>query len=540
MNSKWSAGLVVMVLTSAFAAGCGGSSGKKPSAGTPAQTAGDPAKQIDTLTWGLTSGPRSLDLAHSMDVNSATAISLGMESLLKIDGRGKLVPNLAASFRRVGLKKYIFELRQGVKFWDGNPMTPQDVAWSLNRHLDPRTASQDQSFFLNMKAATATGPEEVTVTMKRPDPAFIYMPATYGFVLEKAYALDKGKNLGTPSGGIMGTGAYKFVDFKPDESLTLHRNESYWGKKPPIKNIVLKFIPEDSTRLLALRSGQIDGTFILPLNQTKSWQGVRDATVQYAPGMNQDQFAFDVTVKPFDDVHVRRAFAYALDRPGLVKSLLQGHGEVAVGQAGPAQWVTVEDPDKVRAFYKQIDGYPFDLAKAKAELSKSAHPEGFSATIKFADGFPETGKIAENLAQNLSKIGVKLTVKQETTDAFIPTLFTHKGIGITIAQSQPDYPDPWDYPAQYYASANAHSGALNFANYKNPAMDKLITSESKAGTNAERVQLLMQAEKIMRKDLAYLPVFYMETGMAVSNKYAFSGFDPIYFVRNWANNITAR
>ncbi len=508
--------------------------------GHAATTGQHSAKQIDTLTWGLTSGPRSLDLAHSMDINTISVLSLGMESLLKIDGHGHLVPNLATSYTRPNLLTYVFNLRKGVKFWDGKPMTPADVTWSLNRHLDPKTQSQDQSYFANMKQAVQSGPNQVTIHMAHPDPTFIYMPATYGFVIEKAFALAKGKEYGTPSAGIMGTGAYTFSDFKPDEGITLHRNESYWGAKPPIKTIVFKFITEDSTRLLALRSGQIDGTFIIPLAQSKSWEKLNNATVQYSPGMNQDQFAFDASVKPFGDIHVRRAFAYALDRPGLVKSLLGGHGEVAVGQAGPAQWVGQLSPDKVRAFYRSIDRYPFNMAKAKAELKKSSVPNGFTATIKFADGFPETGKIAESLAQNLSKIGVKLNVKQETTDAFIPTLFSHKGIGITIAQSQPDYPDPWDYPAQYYASSNAHSGALNFANYRNPAMDRLIAAEAKSKSNAVRVALLKKAETIMRNDLAYLPVFYMEAGMAISKKYSFSNFDAIYSARDWANNIRVR
>jgi peptide/nickel transport system substrate-binding protein len=496
--------------------------------------------QIDTLTWALTSGPRSLDLAHTMDVNSATALGLGMESLLRIDQQGHLVPNLAASWKRVNLTTYVFNLRKGVKFWDGKEMTSDDVVWSFNRHVDPKSGSQISTWFASMQKAVATGRYQVTVHLKRPDPVWIYMPASDGYIIEKAYALAKGKDLGTPSGGMMGTGAYKFVDYKPDESLTLERNDAYWGRKAPIQKIVLKFIPEDSTRLLALRSGQIDGTFILPLGQSRSWERLHGVTVQYAPGMNQDQFGFDTTTKPFNDIHVRRAFAYALDRKGLVDSLLEGHGEVAVGQGGPAQWLTVMDPNKARAFYRRIDGFPFDLKKAKAELEKSAYPKGFSWTIYYADGFPETGKIAQNLSANLAKIGVKLTVKQEPTDAWVPQIFKHQGLGIIIGQSQPDYPDAWDFPAQYYASWNAHPNALNFANYKNPAMDKLILAEAKAPTGAQRAKLLMQAETLMRHDLAYLPVFYMETGMAVSDKYVFHNFDPIYFTRDWAFNITAR
>jgi peptide/nickel transport system substrate-binding protein len=529
--SKAGALFGVVALAAAAAAGAAFSSSSTVRAGAA-------ARQIDTLTWGLTSGPRSLDLAHSMDINTLSVLSLGMESLLKIDQHGKIVPNLATSWTQPNKLTYVFNLRHGVKFWDGKPMTPADVVYSFNRHLDPKTQSQDASFFSNMKEAVESGPEQVTIHMKHPDPTFIYMPATYAFILEKAYALKEGKNLGTPSGGIMGTGAYTFSDFKPDDGITATRNENYWGPKPPIKTIVFKFIPEDSTRLLALRSGQIDGTFIVPLAQSQSWQRSGNVTVQYAPGMNQDQFAFNPAVKPFDDVHVRRAFAYALDRQGLVKSLLGGHGEVAVGQAGPAQWAGKLSVPQVRAFYDKIDGYPFSVAKARAELKKSKYPNGFTATIKFADGFPETGQIAENLAANLAKIGIKLNVVKETTDAFIPTLFSHKGYGITIAQSQPDYPDPWDYPAQYYASWNAINGGLDFASYKNPAMDKLILQEEALPTSSPtRVKLLEKAETMMRSDLAYLPVFYMDSAMAISKKYAFKNFDAIYASRDWAYNV---
>jgi peptide/nickel transport system substrate-binding protein len=497
-------------------------------------------KDIQVLNWGLTSGPRSLDLAHSMDINTLSVLSLGLESLLRINDQGKLVPNLAVSWKEPNNLTYVFDLRRGVKFWDGHPMTPADVVYSFMRQIDPKTQSQDASFFSNMKDAVQSGPEQVTIHMKHPDPTFIYMPATYAFIIEKAYALKEGKNLGTPAGGIMGTGAYTFSNFQPDEGITLTRNPNYWGPKPPIQTINFKFIPDDATRLLALRSGEIDGTFILPLNQSKNWESIANATVLYAAGMNQDQFAFNSAVKPFDDIHVRRAFAYALDRGGLVKSLLGGHGEVAVGQASPAQWIGHLSAAKVLAFYKRIDDYPYNLAKAKQQLAESKYPHGFTATVKFADGFPETGQIAENLAANLAKIGIKLNVVQETTDAFIPTLFSHKGYGITIAQSQPDYPDPWDYPAQYYASWNAVNGGLDFASYKNPEMDKLIKEEEALPTSSpKRVTLLEKAETLMRQDLAYLPVFYMDSSMAISKKFVFKHFDALYASRDWAYNVQA-
>ena len=247
-------------------------------------------------------------------------------------------------------------------------MTPADVVWSLNRHVDPKSGSQLSTWFAAMKQAVATGPYQVTVHLKRPDPVWIYMPASTAYIIEKAYALAKGKDLGTPSGGMMGTGAYRITDYKPDESLTLERNDSYWGEKPAIKKIELKFIPEDSTRLLALRSGQIDGTFILPLGESKSWEALHGVTVAYAPGMNQDEFGFDMTMKPWTTSTSAAPSPTRSTAQGLVKSLLQGprRGRRRAGRPRPV--ADAAGPREGARLLPQDRRLPVDLAKAKEEL----------------------------------------------------------------------------------------------------------------------------------------------------------------------------
>ncbi|MGZ4356472.1 MAG: ABC transporter substrate-binding protein, partial [Gaiellaceae bacterium] len=117
MTIKKTAGLLAsLVLVAAAVAGAAFSRADAGAATTA-------SKQISTLTWGLTSGPRSLDLAHSMDINTLSVLSLGMESLLRIDAHGNIVPNLATSWKQPNKLTYVFNLRKGVKFWDGKPMT---------------------------------------------------------------------------------------------------------------------------------------------------------------------------------------------------------------------------------------------------------------------------------------------------------------------------------------------------------------------------------------------------------------------------------
>ena len=130
-----------------------------------------------------------------------------------------------------------------------------------------------------------------------------------------------------------------------------------------------------------MQNGDIDGTFDLAISDVDQWKALGNVDIVTAPSLGMFALTLDHSAPPFDDIHVRRAVAYAVDREGLVKALLKGNGEAATALNPPEMWSGVLPADEVRAFYATLPSYPFDLEKAKAELAQSAHPDGFEVTI---------------------------------------------------------------------------------------------------------------------------------------------------------------
>src|SRR5713226_7533465 len=218
------------------------------------------AKEISQLTWAVPATIRGLDYTHSADAVSASVISLGMETLVQYDELGRLKPNLASSFSPPNATTYVYNIRKGVTFWDGRLLTTGDVVYSLEQSASKAAGSQIASFFSDVTSIKATGPRTVTITLKSPNPFFRYSIAVT-YIGEKRYWSQHLKDLGTPGVLNMGTGPFRFTKFVPDESVSMVRNGKYWGRKAAAKKITLKFIVDPSTRQLAIRSHQVDGTF---------------------------------------------------------------------------------------------------------------------------------------------------------------------------------------------------------------------------------------------------------------------------------------
>jgi peptide/nickel transport system substrate-binding protein len=247
-------------------------------AATRSSSAGD----IPKLTWALGASVRGLEYTHSADSGSATVISVGCETLVRFDKNGGLQPALAASFSTPNATTYIYRIRKGVKFWDGKPLTTADVVYSLQQAASKTAGSQIAAFYTSVSSIKATGPTTVTIKLSAPDPYFRYSPAVT-YILEKAFWQKNGKNTGTPGTLTMCTGPYRFTKFVPDDRVEATRFNGYWGKKPAVKDVVLRTITNDATRLLAMRSGEIDGSFRISQDQIDQWKQLSGVAIKLAP-----------------------------------------------------------------------------------------------------------------------------------------------------------------------------------------------------------------------------------------------------------------
>ena len=492
----------------------------------------------DTLNWALAGSIRSLDFVHSYDSLTTAVVGLGLEGMLVFDDHGRLTPRLAKSWKQPTPLTYVYKLRTDVKWWDGSPFTAEDVEFSMGQHLDPKVGSQVATFYANVKSIKATGSHEITIHMKAPDTAFQYVPAGHaGLIVQKRFAQANGKKIGTPSALTMGTGPFKITRYVPDEGVSLVRNDAYWGAKPAIRRVELKFLTAQATRLLAMRSGQIDGAFDVPVDQADQWSRISSARLVFASQLSVYFLSMDTGSEPWSDLHVRRAVAYATDKNGVLKTQFGGHGATANSLVPPEQWGGVLPRASVKKLYSSFPAYSFNMTKAKEELAASAFSQGFSANVQYPDSVPALGKMCLILAQNLKQLGIKLSVKQVTADKWLNDIYAHKNLGLQVMTFVPDYPDPINYPSILLGSEHAVKNDFNMANYKSPATDRLLSAQARATSASVRGKAIGRMLQLAAEAEPYLPVVWPDTAVCVSKKFTYTGFNALYFNQPWAAKI---
>ncbi len=490
---------------------------------------------IEEITWALPDIPDVLLVPHDWTTYSGAVMSLVEEGMLAFGDDLQLIPGTAESWEQVDPTTYRFTLRDGVTFHDGTPLTPEDVVYSLTWHLDPDNASQLAAFFASVDSVEATGEREVTVHLKHPDAQFLYSLAHMsGFIMQKAQLQANPETFGTPDVLPVGTGPYRLVEFVPDERIVLERYDGYWGDGGPARRIVIRPIPDHQTRLLAMQNGDIDGTFDVPISEVDQWERLENARVVTAPSLGVYLFTLDRETPPFDDLHVRRAIAYSIDREGLVQAVLKGKGEAAVAINPPGMWAGVMSEEEVRAFYDTLEPYAFDLEKARQELAQSSVPGGFEATVNVPNTDPLMVNAALNLSENLKQIGVTLEVRQVDPGEWLDVYFAHEDLGIQMMAYFPDFADPVNYPYLFLYSGNAVRDGLNGSNYRDPRVDRAIETALRSSDPAERAAALQEAIGISQEDVAVVPVFWPDSAMAIRSDLRLDGYNAFWYNIPWA------
>ena len=511
--------------TPALLSACGSSS-------DTAQTgAGDPNAQLDHLEW-LTGPTAGFDYAK--DYSCLLAATIVTEPVVILDDKLQPVGHLAESFEAVDPTTYVYKVRQGVKFTDGTPLTAEDVAFSMDRHRDPKLASLIAGYITDVNSIEVTGDHEVTVKLKKPNASWRYFPA-YMLVGPKKLIQKLGKDYGAPGTDIVGTGPFKVKKFKPSATIEYVANAAYWGDKPVAKTLTLQTnIVDAQTSLLAMKAGAADGTFGVSATILRDWERIPDITITKSSSPALLLASFDVEAEPWNDVHLRKAFAYAIDREGLLHALIQGNGDIQNSVIPRALWGGAVSESRLNEIYDGLPAYDYDLDKARAELAKSKYPHGLTATIwYYASDTME--KIALTWAQALKQIGVtlKLEVASDTTGTARED--GHKDLGFHLIDNwTPDYPDPINYAATFLWSKSARPGYYNEANYKNAAVNAAIEKNFASIDQNERNDLMVEIMNTAQNDLPYIPFWTRQQAVAISNKLVYEGFvsppEPTFWV----------
>ncbi|MFD9894893.1 ABC transporter substrate-binding protein [Amycolatopsis sp. NPDC059027] len=526
--------LGAMVMAAALLTGCtGGSTG---ATGPRAATDAD----VPLITWAASGPPRSLDIAHALDTRSELPIVAAFDALLTLDTEGRLQPGLAKSWSSPDPLTYVYQLRTDVKFWNGTPMTAEDVAYSLARQADPASGAESALYLPAVKSVDVTGPAEVTVKLSRPDALFQYVPAIVWFVQQKAYVQTAGKDLGTGQKPGMGTGAYQVTSFSTD-GVHLRRNDGYWGKRPKVAEVDIKVIPDPDALRLAMQSGAVDGTFDFPVQRARQWEQTRGVATVFPQSPGSMYLSFDITKPPFDDVHVRRAIAAAVDRQGLLQPAFGGKATLAASMFSGVQLTSTLGREKADQLTKSVPWQVFDLAKARAELAQSAHPQGFTAEVPFTTSQPWAQLTLENLATNLAPLGIKLNLKALPDQQWVAQLYAHQNLGMQILRASGGTPYAGEMAGVLYGRKSAGPNGLNTANFFPDDVQRVLTQLTEPASTDQRAEQLGTLMRATAEQLPYVPLFEAKTGIAIADRLT---FDPpistdISLTGNWVSLIRA-
>jgi peptide/nickel transport system substrate-binding protein len=505
------------VLTLAFVlAACGGGSSGSSGATSSATGSSEP---FPVLHWTSTPIQRA-DVVTGFSFGTFSLVAPVTQGLMSYDKEGKVIPGLASSVDNPDPTTYIYHLKQGIKFSDGKPLTVEDVVFSLMRNLGKE--SQSASNFEDVASIKAQGSDAVVIKLKEADVTWPNVPAFCGQILEKAAALKGGiEKLGTPANLPIGTGPYKFTDFNPQTGATLDLNPYWKGQKQTAQEVQVKILKEDSQIALAMRSGEADGSSWPVSERAYASSGAQIVTT---PGVNQMALSMNTLVAPFNDIHVRKAIAYATDRKGMIEAIFEGKAELSQTLTPISLYGSIAPAAEVEKTFGSLPNYEFDLAAAKAEMAKSKYPEGFSTTFVAE---PTAVKVAQALAPDLAKIGIKMKVEQVTEAAYIEYLFGPRDkLGLTMGYYGAVYPDPSSLMNFWLSPSQAKLNGLNSANYKSAEMAKLLSEQSKATNGDERLQLINSAFQLMKEEVPYVPLFAPQQFIVVSPKFVFEDYSP--------------
>jgi peptide/nickel transport system substrate-binding protein len=493
------------------------------------------AKTVPQAVWAVYRDVNSLDPAFAFDYPENTAISLMCESLLLQKADGAIVPGLA-SLSTPNQKTLVFTINPKVTFWDGHPVTPADVVYSLDRQMNPSLGGFYGQVFSRVKTIEQTGQDQMTITLNQPD----YwlegeLSSMAGVVIEKAYAQQEGKNYGTPAGGIMCTGPYQLKSWSPSAGVVAVANPHYWrGTTPLVQQITLSGVPDNNDLTAGLETGAIQGTYasggIPTLDQLRKSSAVK---VYQGPGWATDAMIISATTGPAANVKVRQALSLALNRQSIINAVYKGAALMPKWLANPGVFgygTAVFD----RA-YQASPALTQNLAEAK-KLIAQAGVAGQTITIGTSSEVSSIAFEAAAYQQAAVAIGLKVTLKSVSAQDFI-NFFTdpsyRKGVDMFPTVNYGDYADP----AALLDTVAMPGADQNYDDYNDPAMTALLDQARSTANPDQRAALVAKAEQRAAQTLPWIPTVDPTNVLVMSSKLTGATGSFAYMFAPWASSL---
>lgn len=506
---KWTLFAASMVLTAGMLAGCmqkenpvasdGSQAAAEENTAAEAGEAGGDLNETKTLVIAHGAYPQTLDIQNQSDVYSSRPASMIFETLMRYDKDGNFKGVLAKSWEYEDDTHLIIHLQEGVKFHNGDPMTAEDVKWSLIRATNSAHVSSKASF-INAEDITIVDDNTIKIGYLYPnasayaaftDPGLSILPS-------KLYAdADTAEISKNP----VGTGPYKYVDCVNGESVTFVRNDDYWGEPAKIKNLVWKTITENANRTIELETGGAHFSYDVPTTDIDRIESDENLTLLMGPNFTIQYVCYNTQKAPLNDVKVRKALGMAVDKEAIRIAAYNGLGEIGVGPMVSTTQYATED----------LDVAPYDLDAAKALLAEAGYPDGFEIKI-YTNENQERIDAAQVVQNSWAKIGVKATVTTLEYAAYYDAVNSGEYDVCFFGWVSNGDPDTTLY-GLYHSSM---IGASNYSHTDNPKVDELLEEGRSELDDAKREQIYVELQKEL---VDYCPATYYWQGV---NTHAYS------------------
>ncbi|GAA1569562.1 peptide ABC transporter substrate-binding protein [Actinomadura kijaniata] len=499
------AALAAALLGSTVLTACsgGGPAAGQPNAPTITTAVPAPARDVDTVTWNLASGePTTLDPAQSALESVSTVVANLCEGLFTFGPDYQRWPALATSVDHPDPLTYVIHLREGATFWDGRPVTPEDVVYSVRRILDPGLGSPWIGWAANLRGIEPTGDDRVTTRLKKPDalvPNFFALPAFT--VVQKAFAEKAGKDFGTAKGGVMCTGPYRVAGWTQGREITVTRNDTWWNTaaRPRVKSLRFTFIADPAAQSAALNSGDVDGQFNVPRAAHAQLAG--RGNLLFGRSLAPTFLAVVDSGGALSDPATRQAIQAVIDYKGVIRSVYRGTAQPLRALVPPAAWGYARDV--YQSEYDRLPEPAQDLARAKELVGRSAKARE-KIVLAYTTAIEEETRTATAIADAAAKIGMRVELKPMTGEQFAAVFGSPKGregIDLLLSTGYLDSPEPLSY-YQFFTTGNFY----NFAGYRDKEYDTVIATAIGTEDPAARARLVVRAQSILARDLVTIPI----------------------------------
>lgn len=472
-----------------------------PEEPTPAPADEGEPKYGGTLKVAIQADVVGLDPHLEGSYSSMLVIEQVYETLLQYTPEMEIVPLLADSYEIQDPLTYEFTLHQGVKFHNGREMTSADVKYSLDRIRDPDGGSPRSQYLTAIDTIETSDDYTVVIHLSEPFAPLLSYLASPGFNIVPQEVVEEHGDLVRT---MVGTGPFKFVEQIPDTRTVVEKNPDYWQKgRPYLDGIQFIPMPEDRARTDNIVTGNVDYADQIPQKDIDILQDNPDISLEGGLSSLHDFLFFNLREAPFDNVKVRQAIAWALDREAMTETILYGHGQaITCGKIWPYSWA-----------YHDCNYYDKqDLDKAQQLLEEAGYADGFSVVLKCGAPYKAQIDAAQMIKEWLAPLGIEVEVVPVEWSTYLDDITVTYNFEMAIVgwMGMTD-PDEWVY--NHYHS----DGQWNLWAYSNPRVDELLEEARTLVTDEERAALYAEVQEIIAEEAPVAYFFWYEQYEAVAN-----------------------